>query len=41
MEEIFNIIIEITSVNEVNGNGATVKMISFKGRCQGRYFNGK
>lgn len=41
MQEIFNIIIEITSVNEVNGNGATVKMISFKGRCQGRYFNGE
>ena len=41
MEEIFNIIIEITSVNEVNGNGVTVKMISFKGRCQGRYFNGE
>ncbi len=41
MQEIFNIIIDIISVNEVNGLNATAKMISFNGKCKGQYFNGE
>lgn len=40
MQEIFNIIIDIISVNEVNGCHTTAKMIKFNGRCEGQYFNG-
>lgn len=41
MQEIFNIIIGITSVDEVNGRHTTAKMISFNGTCEGQYFNGE
>lgn len=41
MQEIFNIIIDILSVDEVNGRHITAKMISFNGTCEGQYFNGK
>lgn len=41
MQEIFNIIIDIMSVNEVNGLDTTAKMINFKGKCEGQYFNGE
>ena len=41
MQEIFNIIIDIISVDEVNGWHTTAKMISFNGKCEGQYFNGE
>ena len=41
MQEIFDIIIDIISVEEVNGWHTTAKMISFKGKCEGQYFNGE
>ena len=41
MQEIFNIIIDIISVDEVIGCHTTAKMISFKGKCEGPYFNGE
>lgn len=40
MQEIFNIIIDIISVDEVNGCHTIAKMIKFNGRCEGQYFNG-
>lgn len=40
MQEIFNIIIDIISVDEVNSPETTVKMIKFNGKCEGMYFNG-
>ena len=41
MQEIFNIIIDIISVDEVHGCYTTAKMINFNGKCEGPYFTGE
>ena len=41
LHEIFDIIINIISVDEVNSGHSTAKMIGFNGTCEGQYFNGE